>query len=761
MSVALPHDVIDMWRTLIISLLCSVTLPVIVAQPCRVQGVVIDADSALPGVNVALAGTTTGTSTDAQGRFKLDIAQAGRQVIRFSFLGYGTMERTISSEPGRTIDLGTITLTRNASELGEVVVSGTLSAISRDASPVPVEVITPLLFRHNPEPNLIGSIGMVNGVRPQINCSVCNTGDIHINGMEGPYTMVLIDGMPIVSSLGTVYGLSGIPTSLIERVEIVKGPGSALYGSEAMGGIINVITKDPVLAPRLALDLSVTTWSEYNADLGIKLGNDRFSDLIGVNVFSYGDPRDDNGDGFTDLTLQQRISVFNKIALRRPERKAASLATRYLTEDRWGGQMNWTPEFAGGDSIYGESISTNRWEAIGQYQLNLPGIAMVQFSAIGHHQRSFYGVTPYNADQAVYFGQVYWDRKLGPRSRFLAGLAYRYSVYDDNTPATEVRNGPEATTNAPDVRPLPGLFLQEDWMLTEAHELLLGYRLDHDRDHGLVHSPRLAYKWAPSGRWTLRANFGSGFRVVNLFTEEHAALTGSRTVVVTEELRPERSWNGTLNLVRKWPGEKQFIGLDASLFHTWFSNRIIPDYATDPDLIIYTNLDGYGVAQGAALQMETRWGKGFKALAGVTWMNVYTVEIGIQQEQLFAPEWQGTFTLSKDLPHRFTLDLTGQWYGPMLLPVVPNDPRPEYSPWYALVNVQARHRVSDRFEVYGGVRNLLDFVPKDPLLRPFDPFDRAANDPVDNPYGHSFDASYIYAPLQGVRGFMGMRLTLE
>jgi len=337
MSVALPHDVIDMWRTLIISLLCSVTLPVIVAQPCRVQGVVIDADSALPGVNVALAGTTTGTSTDAQGRFKLDIAQAGRQVIRFSFLGYGTMERTISSEPGRTIDLGTITLTRNASELGEVVVSGTLSAISRDASPVPVEVITPLLFRHNPEPNLIGSIGMVNGVRPQINCSVCNTGDIHINGMEGPYTMVLIDGMPIVSSLGTVYGLSGIPTSLIERVEIVKGPGSALYGSEAMGGIINVITKDPVLAPRLALDLSVTTWSEYNADLGIKLGNDRFSDLIGVNVFSYGDPRDDNGDGFTDLTLQQRISVFNKIALRRPERKAASLATRYLTEDRWGG----------------------------------------------------------------------------------------------------------------------------------------------------------------------------------------------------------------------------------------------------------------------------------------------------------------------------------------------------------------------------------------------------------------------------------------
>jgi len=750
-----------MWRALIINALCAIAPVATQGQPGGVQGVVRDPEQPLPGVNVTLLGTMTGTTTDAQGRFKLDLPQNGPLVLRFSFLGYETKEQPFTTQPGLTLDLGTITLDQRVSELDEVVISGTLNAISRDASPVPVEVITPALFRRDPAPNLIGSIGMVNGVRPQVNCSVCSTGDIHINGMEGPYTMVLIDGMPIVSSLGTVYGLSGIPTSLIERVEVVKGPGSALYGSEAMGGIINVITKDPVLAPRLALDLSGTSWNEYNADLGVKLGNERFSDLIGVNVFHYGAPRDDNADGFTDLTLQERISVFNKIAVRRPGRKAASLATRYLTEDRWGGQMDWTPEFAGGDSIYGERIRTERWEAIGQYQFNVPGTAMVQFSAIGHHQRSFYGLTPYNADQYVYFGQVYWNRKLGPRSQFLAGLAYRHSVYDDNTPATEIRSGAESTTNAPDSRPLPGLFLQEDWMLNEAHELLMGYRLDHDRDHGLVHSPRLAYKWAPSGRWTLRASFGSGFRVVNLFTEEHAALTGARTVVVAEDLLPERSWNGTLNLVRKWPGEKRFIGLDASLFHTWFSNRILPDYATDPDLIIYTNLDGYGVAQGAALQLETRWGKGFKALAGLTWMNVYTVEADHREEQLFAPEWQGTFTLSQDLPHHFTVDLTGQCYGPMRLPVVPNDPRPEYSPWYALVNVQVRHQFSHRFEVYGGVRNLLDFVPKDPLMRPFDPFDRAVNDPVSNPYGFSFDASYMYAPLQGIRGFMGIRVTLE
>jgi outer membrane receptor for ferrienterochelin and colicins len=106
------------------------------------------------------------------------------------------------------------------------------------------------------------------------------------------------------------------------------------------------------------------------------------------------------------------------------------------------------------------------------------------------------------------------------------------------------------------------------------------------------------------------------------------------------------------------------------------------------------------------------------------------------------------------------MDLTGQWYGPMRLPVQPNDFRPAYSPWYALLNVQLKHRISERVECYGGVKNLLDFVPDDPLMRPFDPFDREVNEPISNPNGYSFDTSYMYAPMQGARGFLGIRFTL-
>lgn len=151
----------------------------------------------------------------------------------------------------------------------EMVVTGTLKELKKSDSPIPVEIISFRLLQKNPTPSIFDALGMVNGVKPQINCNVCNTGDIHINGMEGPYTLILIDGMPIVSGLSSVYGLSGIPTSLVDRIEIVTGPGSSLYGSDAMGGIINVITKSPNKTPLMSVDVFGTDWGEINTDIAM------------------------------------------------------------------------------------------------------------------------------------------------------------------------------------------------------------------------------------------------------------------------------------------------------------------------------------------------------------------------------------------------------------------------------------------------------------------------------------------------------------
>ncbi|HYC30205.1 MAG TPA: TonB-dependent receptor plug domain-containing protein, partial [Chitinophagaceae bacterium] len=208
-------------------------------------------------------------TSDKKGYFRFDSLNFSSYTLKFSAIGYQSIEKQIILDR-ENVQLN-IELTTQSSSLGEVVVTGTLKPVIRSESPVPVEVYTPQFFKKNPTPSIFEALQNVNGVRPQINCSVCNTGDIHINGLEGPYTMVTIDGMPIVSSLATVYGLFGIPSQLIERIEIVKGPASSLYGSEAVGGLINVITKNPLKAPLVSVDVMGTTWQEYSADLGFKM----------------------------------------------------------------------------------------------------------------------------------------------------------------------------------------------------------------------------------------------------------------------------------------------------------------------------------------------------------------------------------------------------------------------------------------------------------------------------------------------------------
>jgi outer membrane receptor for ferrienterochelin and colicins len=309
------------------------------AQLSSIKGKVSSENVPIEFANVYLIEAEMGTTTDSTGYFELPGIKPGEYTLRITFIGYEPFETSFRHRYTEDTIIE-VELVPAAFLEEEIVVTGTMKAISRSKSAVPVEVLSPEFFRMNPTPTLYEAMQNVNGVRPQLNCNVCNTGDIHINGLEGAYTMVLIDGMPIVSSLSTVYGLFAIPNSMIERVEVVRGPASTLYGSEALGGLINVITKKPSSAPTLSVDGMGSSWAEMNLDIG---GRFRVSDkadvLTGVNLFNYNNPIDNNGDNFTDISIAQRASLFQKWSFDRKDGKLFTLAGRFFYEDRWGGEM--------------------------------------------------------------------------------------------------------------------------------------------------------------------------------------------------------------------------------------------------------------------------------------------------------------------------------------------------------------------------------------------------------------------------------------
>jgi len=725
----------------------------LISQVPFVKGTVFSKGQPLEGASVIVTGSNKGTITDASGIFNLDISGIKNPRIIISYLGYKSFIKKLNL---KKLNLGNIILKLD-DQLDEVVISGTLKPVSRLDSPVPVEVYSQTFFKSNPTPSVFEALEIVNGVRPQLNCNVCSTGDIHINGQEGSYTMILIDGLPIVSGLSTVYGLSGIPQALIDRVEIVKGPASTLYGSEAIGGVINLITKVPENTSKISFDSFVSGWGESNTDLGYRYNiSDNSTGLLGINYYNFSNPIDNNEDGFTDLTLQDRISIFNKFRIG----KKLSFASRYVYEDRWGGQTNWSKKNRGGNEVYGESIYTSRFELFGNYKFNSE--LSFQFSFNDHSQNSVYGSTIFNANQAITFGQFIWNKSL-KQNDFLLGLAYRHTRYKDDTTAFFNEN-----------IHLPGIFIQDEFKINEQNTLLLGLRYDYNSIHGSILTPRLNYKLSNLERSsTLRFSLGSGYRVAQVFTEDHAALTGARDIVFLDDLDPERSWNANINYVKKiYLKQGHILDFDASIFRTIFSNKIVPDYDFNPNQIIYDNLNGKSITQGASLNLNILFLNNLRINLGATYIDSFIKKDGLSVIPYLTERFQGVWKIQKNIySSNLIIDVTGSVIGPMKLPLLGElDPRDSFSPTFNIINIQLTKIWKNSYEFYGGIKNLLDFTPaKNSIARSFDPFDKnvlfnqngQAVSTESNPYALTFDPTYVFASNQGIRLFLGFRWKLD
>ncbi|MDX1618155.1 MAG: TonB-dependent receptor [Balneolaceae bacterium] len=706
-----------------------------------VEGTVTSEGAPVAGANVGFESIQKGGSTDLDGRFAIREIPAGSYILRISAVGFETWTKPVEIRAGKNIRLE-VELRSSVLELGQVVVTGTMKETFVKDSPVKVNVVSSRFLGKNPGNNLMENVGYINGLYEQVDCGVCGTSNIRINGMEGPYTSILIDGMPIMGSLASVYGLNGIGSNVIESIEIIKGPNSTLYGSEAMGGVINVRTKDPASIPAVSVDAYGTTHEEGNLDFTISPAGERFNTLVSGNLFYFDRFMDHNNDTFADVTRRKRVSLFNKWSFKRPQARTFTVAGKYYYEDRIGGVEAYTKELRGSDRVYGEAIETNRFELVGSYQLPIGGEHIrTDFSYSWHNQDSFYGDYHYTADQRIYFTNLIWDKRFSAARQLLVGGTVRYDRLNQTFDGILLEDGSE------DRRFTPGLFGQYEHIFSDAFRGLAGLRIDHYVDHGFIYSPRLSLKADAGHHTTVRLNAGTGFRIVNLFTEEHEALTGSRQVVITENLSPERSYNSTLNINQIIDIGVSVLNIDLDLFYTYFTNQIIPDYSVANE-IRYSNLEGHAVTRGISLSAAHNFPGPLQYSIGVTLQDVYQQEGGSRSPLPFAPDYSGVFTLSYAFsPLDLSVDYTGRITGPM--------PLPEYegyanrSEWFTEQNIKLSKQLSPGIQIYGSVKNLFNYTQDDPLIAP------------ERPFSDEFATDHVYGPLQTRRLLLGIRYEMQ
>lgn len=741
------------------------------SQFTEIKGSVSSDFGSLGYASVSIIDSDIGTTADENGEFNLQVDLSIHKTLFVSFLGHISQKISLDNSLSNFKSLNII-LEEDINGLSEVVITGTLKDEYVTQSPVKVNVITSKKinsFLPSGGANITEIVQLVNGAQEVIACGVCYTNSISINGLEGPYTSVLLDGIPMYGNLASVYGLNGIPNMIIDRLEIVKGPSSTLYGSEAVAGVINIITKNPKDQPFLSLDVQGTTHKESFMNLALTPNIGKSYGYFGVNWDRKTDYDDYNNDGFGDDINLSRFSIFNKWNIYRESKKEFIISARYYFEDRRNGVKEYLinnnyKKIRGDNNIYGESIYTNRFELFGKYEFAFIEGFEVNYSYSKHDQNSYYGSDYYQANQDIFFSQFTLDRKYGNHD-LLFGASIKNNLYDDNTIATQsVVNGKIINKNSNQL--IPGLLIQNQYKPSEKISLIGGLRVDHFNEHGFIYAPSFHLKYNP-GEWlSFRLNAGTGFRLVNLFTEDHAFITGQREVKILEELKPEESKSLIFNTNYIYAGLNGSGNIDLDLFYTYFSNKIIPNYG-DQNFIIYENSDGHAYSKGISGALNHTFLNGVAFSLTFNHQIVRYAEIENNTETFFdmehSPKWSGGFNLKVPIKKNWSINSSSNYVGVMQLPTVfeMNDSgvlssvaRSTKSKPFSIHNVNINGILNNKNEIYFGMLNIFNFRQKESPLVGY-------NDPnTSKGFSPYFDTSYAYAPNHGMEVFVGYRLNI-
>lgn len=782
---------------IILSILLLTTTQIAFAQKIKtdanIVGHVISNGEHIPFATLSVKGTTIGITTDMSGHYQLINLPEGKLIIVAQSLGYKPQEKIITIRTGETKELK-FELEPDILGLEEVVITGDRNATNRVESSTIVTTLTPKLFATTQSVTLSESLSFCPGLRMENNCQNCGFSQVRMNGMEGPYSQILINSRPIFSGLAGVYGLELIPSSMIERIEVVRGGGSALYGSNAIAGTINLILKDPINNSYefglntgligVGLDNSGNPSQDYSVNFNTSLVSaDNKTGMALYGFYRDREPFDANDDTYSEIASLQNTTIGTRLYHRFGTRNKLTADFFNIKEDRRGGDKFDYPVH---EANIAEAIKHNLTTGALTYEqfFRESDLFSVYISAQRVNRDSYYGaeksLSNYgNTKDLSYTLGTQYNAKLGI-SNLVVGIEKNGAWLEDKKLGyLDIDNAiivNDAITSVPHTENVKiadqtshttGIFAQYEITVNKL-KISAGARFDHytveDKEYlgsdksGNVFNPRLTFKYDIKTYLQARVSYSKGYRAPQIFDEDlHIETSGSRKVIHenSPDLKQETSHSYMASLDLNKRLGNVYVGLLLEGFYTQLNNPFANEYR-EPDengTVIYTrvNADKGAKVQGVNIEMNFVPSNKLSLKTGFTVQNSKYEESQEFNENRFfrSPEDYGYLTLDWKASNKLGFSSTGNYTGKMLVPYfglhIPNPEEGELRKTenFFELGLKARYNIKlngATLQLFTGIKNIFNSYQND--------FDNGINR----------DPGYIYGPMNPRTVYFGLKI---
>ncbi|MEO9968186.1 MAG: TonB-dependent receptor [Reichenbachiella sp.] len=722
----------------------------------KVHGEVYERDSEgiqipLVGANVYWLGTSNGVPSNALGEFELDRVEGVDQLI-ISYIGYRS---------------DTIRVVEGAELLVELVADETLDEVEIEyrRKTVQIDYLNPLKSEHISEKELLKAaccnLSESFETNPSVDVSftdaVTGTRQIQMLGLSGPYTQITRENMPDVRGLSAIYGMVYIPGTWIESIQLNKGAGSVVNGFESVAGQINVELRKPEKSDRIYANLYGNEGGRFEANLNISHPvGENWSTAVLLHTKANAIERDRNKDGFLDNPLSKHFIGLNRWKYIGENGLMLQFGLKWTYIDNLGGQVDFDRDVdRGTTNAWGMNLLTKRlegWTKIGKVYLDQPWKSMgLQMSAVNHDQDSYFGLSEYAANQQSFYSNYIYQSMIGNTDhQFKTGTSLQYDKYD------ELLNSEDFGRT----EVVPGAYFEYSYSLLEKFNAMAGIRVDHHNLYGTFMTPRLHMRYALTDNAVVRASMGRGQRTASIFAENIGAMATSRQLIVEGDnsnkpygLDAEVAWNYGINFTQEFRLDYRDGNFSLEYYRTNFENQIVVDYDQSPQQLHFYNLSGQSYSNSFQAQVDYELVKRLDLRIGYRWFDVNTTFGDVSRQKPLISAHRAFLNLGYESRNDWKFDYTFNWQGEKRIPFTGSNPDeyllPQNSPDFYLMNAQVSKGWNDRFEVYVGVENLLNYKQENPILASEDPF------------GDYFDSSLVWGPIFGRNAYLGLRYRVK